>query len=238
VCDRGYCVVEGSERLRAGCALIQHMDETWTGAPAEVADDCGGDDRGTRGAGIASGAPGVRNGAARFDGRGCIEVPDSAALRAEGGLTLSAWVMPTALDDHRVFGIISKRTDMAVDSAYSVYLWANRIWIDLDGNDDRFSGTTQLRSGAWAQLTVVFDGARPETRRVTLYVDGELDVVASESSRQLGPYPSALHIGCLPSSTASQNFVGSLDEVAIWTRALDEREVAHWYDQTRARSGT
>src|SRR5213078_1154201 len=210
--------------LRNGCVLALHMDEaSWSGASGEVKDDCGNDNPGTVvGQGTTTVAGGVRGRAGSFSGNACIEIPDAAALHGAAGLTLSAWIFPTKLNNgDGANGVISKRTAAGNEAEYSVMVWTdNRVWVDLDGEADRFEGVKTITEGAWQQLTVVYDGARTATQRARVYVNGALDVTKAETSATLTAYKSTLHIGCMPAPTASpptqQNFLGEIDEVVIW----------------------
>jgi hypothetical protein len=221
--------------LRNGCALLEHMDEAaWTGATGEVRDDCGGDNNGTALGGITTVAGGVRGRAGSFDGNGCIEIADAPALHASTGLTISAWVNPTSLDAADAFGIVSKRIDTGNQAAYSVYVWTgDHVWVDLDGENDRFSGVAVIQNNVWTQITVVYDGSEVQQQRVHVFVNGALDITSGETSATLPPLTSPLHVGCLPSSVAVQNWKGLLDEVGVWTRPLTGAEIAQWYEQTK-----
>lgn len=221
--------------LRQGCVVMLHMDEpAWTGAPNEVLDDCDGDNRGTL-MGTASTVPGgVRGRAGSFAGTGCITIADAPALRASGALTMSAWVLPTAQDGDLAYGVISKRLDMASMSSYSLYLWVRfHAWVDLEGMDNRFEGNTAVANNAWTQLTVIFDGTRPAAQRARIYINGSFDVSAPETAATLSPFTAPLAVGCLPSPSGNQNFIGQLDEVAVWNRALSDPEITQWYMATR-----
>jgi hypothetical protein len=221
--------------IQDGCVVIQHMDEmVWAGAPGEVVDECGGDHNGTASGGVTTVDGGVRGRAGSFNGQGCIRVEDAAALHASTGLTMSAWIQPTALNGVDAFGVVSKRIDTAMQSAYNVYVWTgNKVYVDLDGEDDRFSGVRTISNNVWTQITVVYSGVEAQPERVRVYIDGALDVVAAETSPSLPAFTSPLQIGCLPSSLAVQNFVGLLDEVVVWTRALSPEEVRIWHELTR-----
>lgn len=229
-----------SGTLRNGCVLALHMDEaSWSGASGEVKDDCGNDNPGTVVGGGTTVAGGVRGRAGSFAGNACIEIPDAPALHGTTGLTMSAWILPTRLNNGEgANGVISKRTDSGKDAEYSVSVWIdNRVWVDLDGENDRFEGMTTITEQAWEQLTVVYDGTREATQRARVYVNGSLDVTRTETSASLTPYPSKLHVGCMPAPSASpptqQNFIGEIDEVVIWNRALGDAEIAQWYASTR-----
>jgi hypothetical protein len=230
-----------SGTLRDGCALALHMEEaSWSGVTGEVQDGCGNDNPGTVvGQGTTTVANGVRGRAGSFSGSGCVDIPDSDALHGTTGLTLSAWILPTRLNHgDGANGVISKRTGGNDQNEYSVSVWIeDHVWVDLDGEVDRFDGMATITERSWAQLTVVYDGTRATAQRARVYVNGSLDVTAAETSGTLTRYPSVLHIGCMPAPTASpptqQNFIGQIDEVVIWNRALTDAEIVQWYSNTR-----
>jgi len=222
--------------LRQGCAVMLRMNEaSWSGA-GSVVDACGGDHNGTPSGGIATEPNGVRGRAGRFDGTGCITIADAPELRPTTQLTMSAWVLPTALNDVDAYGVISKRVDMETQSAYNLFLWTeDHAWVSIEGNGDRFANRTPLVNNRWTQLTVVYDGSRAQAERVRVFVDGGIDVAGSEMAASIAPHTSPLQIGCMPSpsSQTMQYFRGSLDEVAIWTRALSDPEVGQWFTATK-----
>jgi hypothetical protein len=222
--------------LRDGCALAMHMDEAaWTGAAGEVRDDCGGDNNGTATGGLTTVDGGVRGRAGHFGNSGCVEVADAPALHASTALTISAWVKPDSLDPNgAASGIVSKRVDTGNQSAYNLYIWtANTVWVDLDGESDRFGGHRVIANNEWTQITMVYDGTAPQAQRVSIYVDASLDITSGETSASLPALTPPLQIGCLPSTAAVQNFSGLLDEVIIWTRALAPSEVTAWHEMTK-----
>lgn len=222
--------------LRTGCVVMLHMDEpAWTtNAPGQVHDDCGGDNNGTAIGNITTSDDAVRGRAGSFDGSGFVEVAPAAALDASTGLTISAWFKATALDNVDAYGLVSKRTDTAIDQAYSVYLWTrNKLWVDMPDQNQRFEGSAVISNNVWTQVTAVYDATAATTMRVTVYLNGVVDRVSTDTAAMLPTSPAKLSIGAMPSSLAVQNFKGQLDEVVVWTRALDQSEVTTWYDATK-----
>jgi hypothetical protein len=230
-----------SGTLRDGCALALHMEEaSWSGIAGEVQDGCGNDNPGTVvGQGTTTVANGVRGRAGSFSGDGCVDIPDAEALHGTTGLTLSAWILPTKLNHgDGANGVISKRTGGNTQNEYSVAVWINdHLWVDLDGEVERFEGMATITERTWAQVTVVYDGTRAMAQRARVYVNASLDVTRPEASATLTRYPSVLHIGCMPAPTAmpptQQNFFGLIDEVVIWNRALSDTEITQWYASTK-----
>jgi hypothetical protein len=216
-----------------GCVLMMHMDEpAWTGAPGEVVDSCS-TNNGTAVGGITTVQNGTRGRAGSFDGAGCIQVADAPNLRLTTALTISAWIYPTG-DPSNSFGIVSKRLDFGNEPSYSLFLWTNnQIYGDIDTEDVRTPAPTVFPSSVWKQTTIVYDGSLPEAARVTFYADGVVDLVTPEASASIAQFTTDLAVGCLPLSGIAQQFIGELDDVAIWNRPLSADEVMTWYLQTR-----
>ena len=169
-----------------------------------------------------------------------MRVSNSAAqvsTRLYTGLTMSAWVRPTALDGQTSNGVITKRMDRSVQSEYSLIVWTgNHVWVDF-GDSDRFSGTATLSNNVWVQLTAEFDGTRPMTDRVRLFINGVPDPLQHTTignlDTTLPSYDAPVHIGCTPAPSAmpatQQTFMGQLDNVTMWSRALTDDEIAALY---------
>jgi hypothetical protein len=229
--------------LRNGCMVNLRMEENWAlGVAGEVKDDCGGDNLGTaRGAGTHTVPNGVRGRAASFAGDGCIDIPNASTLHTTTGLTMSAWVFPNVLyngGDGGANGVISKRTDTNIESEYNLSLWQrNHAWAVVDGDlePDRLEGMASVTTMRWIQLTMVYDGTQSLTQRMRLYINGSLDTVHQETSGTVPAYNSTLHVGCMPAphDQLDQTFVGLIDEVVIWNRALSVAEVTQWYTATK-----
>lgn len=228
--------------LRNGCVLALHMEEpSWSGVTGEVKDDCGGDNPGTvTGSGTTTVANGVRGRAGSFNGAGCIDIPNASALHGTTGLTLSAWILATQLNGGttNANGVISKRVDNGNQSEYSLSVWlGNHVWVALAGDADanRFSGNATISTGIWTQLTMVYDGSKTDAQRARVYINSSLDASMLVPNPTLTATTSALHVGCMPAPTAGtqQNFIGEIDEVAIWNRPLTDAEIARWYANTK-----
>lgn len=224
--------------LARGCALKAQMDETsWPTSGSPVLSSCGGNGGRITGMGAMPAIDSVRERVGSFSGDACVDFVSSAALHGTTGLTMSAWVRPTALNRVDSNGVISKRLDRSVQSEYSLFVWTgNHVWVDV-GDSDRYSGTATLSNGVWVQLTAVFDGSRPPMDRVRLFINGVADPLQHATIGNLGTtlpsYDSPVHVGCTPAPSATpptqQTFIGQLDNVTIWNRALSDAEIARLY---------
>jgi len=217
--------------FRDRCAVLLHMDETtWaTGVDNACTPASGGQAVGA--ATVTDDA--IRGRVGKLDTNGCVMIADAPAVRATTAVTTSAWVRMEG-DPAASFGIVSKRVDYMVGTEYSSFVWTTSdVYADIDTENDRVGGTHAIPLDAWTQVTMVYDGALPQAQRTRIYVDGQLDAVGAESAATITQFHSPLAIGCLPLSGPGQTFIGYLDEVAIWTRALSAGEVASWYALTK-----
>jgi hypothetical protein len=222
--------------LMRGCVMRALMDEvSWAGPGRPVANACGPDGGSVTGATATTIVDATRGRVGNFAGSACVEYASTAALHGADGLTMSAWVRPTALDGVVSNGVISKRIDKAVQAEYGLFVWTgNHVWIDL-GDTDRYQGTATLVNNVWTQLVAVFDGTRAGADRVRLFINGVSDPLQHATIGNLGTalpsYNAPLHLGCTPAPSAmtQQTFVGQLDNVTIWSRALSDDELARVY---------
>lgn len=221
--------------LSRGCVLKALMDEgSWAGTGRPVLSACGTGTGGLTGTGASTVMDPERGRVGSFSGNACVDFANDDTLHGTTGLTMSAWVRPTALNGVDSNGVISKRIDKAMQAEYGLFVWTgNHVWIDL-GDTDRYSGTASLVDKVWVQLTAVFDSARPGADRVRLFINGVADPLQHTTIGNLGQalpsYTSPLHLGCTPAPSAvpptQQTFQGQLDNVTIWNRALGDDELA------------
>lgn len=221
-----------------GCVLKALMDEaSWSASGSPVGNSCGGAGGRLTGATAMPITDPTRGRVGSFSGTACVDFTSTPALHGATGLTMSAWVRPTALDGQTSNGIITKRNDRSVQSEYALFVWTgNHVWVDL-GDSDRYSGTATLANNVWVQLTAVFDGTRAATDRVRLFINGVNDplqhAVIGNLGTSLPSYDAPVHVGCTPAPGAApptqQTFTGQLDNVTIWNRALSDAEIALVY---------
>ena len=227
--------------LLVGCQVWETFGEPAQWATG-IVDHCGADNPGTASGGAVPATDPERGSVAQFGGgSACIQLPDAANLHPVDTLTVSAWIKANAVSPNG-FGIVSKRKDFMVDTAYSVFLWAdssgagtvNHLYVDIESENNRFETPGPEFLNAWRQVTVTFDGNVVPAQRVAIYVDGAFSTFAPESSTaiSLPTVPPPVSIGCLPLGAPAQALDGRLDDVAIWNRRLSPAEVMAWYAAT------
>jgi hypothetical protein len=220
-----------------GCILLLHMDETSWSQPGSVKDCSGlGNDGTTVGNNIRPVPDAGRfGGAGQFGGFSYIDVPDNPSLHPTGGLTCAAWIYPTGLTDGTPFpGIISKRSDFGLNVAFTMFLWTNNdLYADLPLRVS--SDASAFVNYTWYHVAVVFDGTQQP--QASMYINGAF--VVSGPSQDMGPtLPDSdadLTVGnlsILDKTIAGPYFLGLIDEVAVWKRALSAAEIRSLYQAT------
>jgi Concanavalin A-like lectin/glucanases superfamily len=206
------------------CVLLLHMDEpSWPDAGA-VRDTSGAGNHGSPVGTATTTTQGKFGGAGTFDGSGWVGVPDSVSLHATTAVTYAAWVYPTGLTDGTPSpGVISKRHGFGDMVAFTLFLWtSNQAWVDLQAT--RFNSNAVFVNNAWAHIAVVYDGLASDTaQRGRLYVNGTLDKTSS-ADPVLSSNVEDVLVGNLPGG--GNTFIGRIDEVVIWTRALSAAEIS------------
>jgi hypothetical protein len=96
----------------------------------------------------------------------------------------------------------------------------------------RFSGPTVFSNNAWYHVAVVYDGANAAGPTVTLYVNGtpSTPTTPPPPPSTITPSDADVYIANLPNGGSL--FVGMIDEVAVWNRALSPQEIQTLYTAT------
>ena len=188
------------------------------GSGATVADLSGTGNNGTV-TGATWTASGRFGSALSFDGASdWVTVPDANSLDLTTGMTLEAWVRPTTLGSSWRTAIFKEQSG---NYAYGLYAHtgtnnpsANGI---IGGADKDIRGTGALALNTWTHLAATYDGAQ-----LRLYVNG-VQNSAVAATGNITTSTGALRIG--GNNIWPEWFVGQLDEIRIYNRALSATEV-------------
>jgi hypothetical protein len=121
---------------------------------------------------------------------------------------------------------VCKRNNINTDNAYTTYLKTadQKIYVDIDGSNNRFSSSGTIQTGVWYHVALVFDGSLAAGQRAALWINGTLDFTATESSATIPNYASSLMIGNTHPGAANW-LNGAVDDVRFYRRALSGTEV-------------
>lgn len=191
--------------------------------------------------------PGKRGLAYYFEGTSCITAPDSPSLDKVRGTALSmmAWINMVSgmtcpqdkLDmGHTEWGVILGKNGEYEHGVYcgAAPKYQESISTDGEGGGWTWHGDKPLPLNGWHHVATTWDG-----NFATHYVDGvplEDRAVAGKLKAIFGI--TGLTIGCgnaQPDGTSpgGYNFFGTIDEVALYRRALEATEIAGYYAATR-----
>jgi hypothetical protein len=209
-----------------GCApTVAGLVSWWAGE--NDAADIAGANQGTLYGGV-SFAAGEVGQAFVLGGGSHVRIPDSASLHFTNGLTIEAWVFPTA---HGTYHEIVSKWNAAGSGAKSYDLSLapdGTAYLDVcaDGNDG-FATTVQsitsLPLNQWTHVAATFDGAA-----VSIFINGSLErqlAYAHQIFPGLGDLGIGGTVGGVPNGQAAFTFAGMLDEVSLYSRGLSQGEI-------------
>jgi hypothetical protein len=179
--------------------------------------------------------------ALRFDGKGAhVEIPNTEALKKiqEGSFTLAAWFKADELppgtdaDNNAYCGIVMKAGNHLGLRFNNDGTFAMDYWLAGDMETQAAAtGDKTVEPGKWTHVVGVVDRAAGTTR---LFVNGAPDGSA-EWSKDLrvfdyGETPWRVGIALPDAEEWSWPAKGLIDDVRIYGRALDEKEVKALFD--------
>ncbi|MHC4659718.1 MAG: LamG domain-containing protein [Planctomycetota bacterium] len=177
---------------------------------------------------------GIRGKAYYFDGAGdYINIGESESLDISGKeITVSTWIKAKRIDERQV---------IAAKNALGINSWILEInpvdfkegtvnfYLDLYGIDGNFGSNTAITVDTWYHVVGVYNGTE---RRI--YVNGQFDA-SQVISREIPVNDQPVRIGGW--GTPDRYFNGTIDEVALFNRALSASEIQQLYENPRRLTG-
>jgi hypothetical protein len=176
--------------------------------------------------GVTQSPDGKHGHAASFDGTGCLKVDEIAAFNVPD-VTIALWVKPATVSGRR--GLASKRFN---GTGCPFVVAQAGATITFEASEDKgdwpfnFGSPGVLKAGEWTHVCVV---VRSDSG-ITIYADGrKIADKAAAMPRSHNDEPLILGReawgGDPPKGETPGFFVGLMDDVRIWGRALSEAEV-------------
>ena len=213
LCLVAVVLARGDTHGQTGPVSAYSFDE---GAGSTVADASGQGHSGTI-AGATWNAAGRFGSALSFNGTNSwVTVADAASLDLTTGMTLEAWIKPTALSSWRT--VVMKET--AGDLGYVLYAYDNAprpaAYINVSGQVTTSGGAAPALN-AWTHLAATYDGVS-----LRLFTNG-VEVSATAMTGAMATSASPLRIG--GNGVWGEYFSGLIDEVRVYNRALSPAEI-------------
>jgi hypothetical protein len=150
-----------------------------------------------------------------------VSVNDSASLDLTSGMTIEAWVKPTALTGWR--SVIMKESSNGL--SYAIYANDNdpkpAAYVRIAGQSrsDGAGGTAILPTNAWTHLAATYDGSN-----LRVYVNGVEAGITPVSGL---PVTSSLPLRIGGNAAWGEFFKGVIDEVRVYNRTLSVNEIVN-----------
>lgn len=178
-------------------------------------------------------AEGVIGGGGRFDGYTCLMRPNTdLSLPNQGAFTAMAWVKNmrvTAPWESAIIGALDHYF-LAVDTNASSHRFLTAVATAQSTSFDyRSSGTVnEVPNGEWHHVAATYDTA---AGKLLQYVDGKL-VQTTEMKGNLANSAVYAYVGCRKDAAVSYFYLGTIDELAVYRRALSPEELADYVVRT------
>ncbi len=228
-------VVASPSNYPLGAKALLHFDE---GSGTTTADSSGNGNNGTLVNAPTWTSQGNFGSALQFDGADdYINVGDSSSLDINQGITVAAWVKINSASNYA--GIVSKWDWQSNLRSYELgHTNTGKIMfgISKDGTSNggnygsyvQLFGNTTITAGQWHYLAGTFDGNALRT-----YLDGVLDSTSNAWNNSIYVSTVNLNIG-RTANYPTYSLNGTIDEVAIYSRALDAGEILALYQGSPA----
>jgi hypothetical protein len=191
------------------------------GSGPTVADLSGNDNTGTLHGTVDWTSEGKFGSALAFHGSGFVTVPSSASLDLTSGMTLEAWVYPTAMSTRGGTVIMKEQPGQlvyALRAGSSTGRPRTEINLSAEAAGERaLNGPAIVPLHAWTHLASTYDGST-----LRLYVNGVF-VASRGVTGPIATSTGALRIG--GNTIWGEYFRGRIDDVRLYDRALSQVEI-------------
>lgn len=170
----------------------------------------------------------------RKDDSGYISVPDNSLLDNSSTISFGGWFYMNQLPSSGTYyGLACKRTDANTANSYCAFMnESGYLNADIAGFDNRFISSATLSPRKWNHFMVVFDGGLSSGQRSKIYINGQLDITATETASSIGNGASGLGLGFLPGNSVGY-MDGKMDDMRVYRKALSASEIQQLYNMGR-----
>ena len=157
------------------------------------------------------------------EGPDCVNVPAAEELKITGEITMAAWINQDSWNtDGQWFD--KNCHNGGEHTSYGIGAFGDgksfNMFLGTGNSRPRLEQPHALETKTWQHVVGTYDGAT-----MKIYVDGEVAAEKAEKIDFKGTNDQDLRIGCSKDRANYTFDNGSIDEAAVWRRALSEDEV-------------
>ena len=153
-----------------------------------------------------------------FDGVDDIVTTTYSGISGSSARTIEAWIKTSSTNGEQQ--VIVDYGNLATGQRFTFNI-INNSFLRLEVQGSGLSGTTVINDGNWHHVATVYDPNA--TNKVSLYVDGVLDIAGNFTTTVNTNLVTPVRIGRRIDNV--KTFNGSIDEVRIWSLAKTQAEI-------------
>ena len=157
------------------------------------------------------------------EGPDCVNVPAAEELKIEGEITMAAWVYRDAWDRNAQW--FDKNCHNGGEhSSYGIGVFGDgtnfNMFLGTGSGRPTLNKPHSLKEKTWHHVVGTYDGTT-----MKVYVDGEVAAEQDQVFDFKGTNDQDLRIGCSKDRARYTFENGSIDDAAVWRRALSQDEI-------------
>ncbi len=157
------------------------------------------------------------------EGPDCVNVPAAEELKIEGEITMAAWINQDAWNNNSQW--FDKNCHNGGEhSSYGIGIFGDgasfNMFLGTGNSRPTLNMPHALDAKTWHHVVGTYDGST-----MKVYVDGEVAAEQEQKFDFTGTNDQDLRIGCSKDRPQYTFENGSIDEAAVWRRALSEDEI-------------
>ncbi|EGG13865.1 glycosyltransferase [Cavenderia fasciculata] len=165
----------------------------------------------------------------------CIRLLPVSPKQVEGNFAFTAWINIESTGARKVFkigndsyiaihkqhdGPISSRSSQQQQDQQQQAFQPNNMFLSFCVHNDCIISETPLKYGLWRHIGITVKQINDHMEETKLYIHGNLDTTQVASQNTFFKLDN-MEIGC----DQQESFFGKMDDIVIWTKELDEREI-------------
>ena len=157
------------------------------------------------------------------EGPDCVNVPAAEELKITGEITMAAWINQDAWNNNSQW--FDKNCHNGGEhSSYGIGIFGDgasfNMFLGTGNSRPTLNMPHALDAKTWHHVVGTYDGST-----MKVYVDGEVAAEQEQKFEFTGTNDQDLRIGCSKDRPQYTFENGSIDEAAVWRRALSEDEI-------------